>query len=75
MTTQTTDITFEKSALKTAFDAVLNAIGRGIRNYMHQRSRVDQIEALQAKSDAELERMGVARDDIARYVFRDTFYI
>lgn len=75
MTTQATDITFEKSALKSVLDAILAGLGRAFGTYLHQRSRIDQIDALHAKSDAELERIGLARDDIARFVFRDTFYL
>ena len=37
-------------------------------------SRVHQVEALQAKSDEELARMGIKRDMIAQHVFRDLFY-
>ena len=37
-------------------------------------SRVHQVEALQAKSDEELARMGIKRDMIAHHVFRDLFY-
>ena len=33
--------------------------------------RMRQIAALQAKSDAELAAMGLRRDDIVHYVFRD----
>jgi len=43
--------------------------------YMHRKSRMDEIEALNAKTDAELAEFGISRDDIPRYVFRDTFYI
>jgi uncharacterized protein YjiS (DUF1127 family) len=42
---------------------------------MHRKSRMDEIEALNAKTDAELAEIGITRDDIPRYVFRDTFYI
>ena len=35
----------------------------------------DMIEALEAKSDAELSAMGLRRDDIPYYVFRDLYYI
>jgi len=75
MTTQATDITFEKSALKSGLDTILAGIGRAFGAYLHQRSRVDQIDALNAKSDAELDRMGLTRDEIVPFVFRDTFYI
>ena len=36
--------------------------------------RRDRIEALQAKSDADLARMGLTRDQIPYHVFRDLFY-
>lgn len=38
-------------------------------------SRVEEVERLTAKSDDELARMGLKREDIARYVFRDILYI
>ena len=50
-------------------------MGQGINAYMHIKSRTDEIEALHAMSDAELAEIGITRDDIPRYVFRDTFYI
>jgi uncharacterized protein YjiS (DUF1127 family) len=34
-----------------------------------------QIEALHAKSDAELAEMGIARERIAHHVFKDLYYI
>jgi hypothetical protein len=37
-------------------------------------ARSQQIEALHAKSDAELAKMGIKRDNIAQHVFRDLFY-
>lgn len=37
-------------------------------------SRRDRIEALEAKSDAELARMGLSRDQIAYHVYGDLFY-
>lgn len=43
--------------------------------YGHRRSRRDQVEALQAKSDDELAKMGIQRDLIVQYVFRDVFVI
>jgi len=39
------------------------------------RSRVHEVERLNAKSDEELARMGLKREDIARHVFRDVLYI
>ncbi|WP_208353527.1 hypothetical protein [Pseudaestuariivita rosea] len=37
--------------------------------------RVDQIDALNAKSDQDLAKLGLTRDDIPRYVFRDHIYL
>ncbi len=51
------------SALRSAFEAQALAS-----------SRREAIVALQAKSDAELARMGIKRDEIAQHVFRDLFY-
>ena len=38
-------------------------------------ARVAQIDKLNAKSDQELAQMGMRREDIARHVLRDVFYI
>lgn len=50
-------------------------IGNGLNAYSKRRSRVDQIERLEAKSDAELAGMGLSRDRIVQHVFRDIIYI
>lgn len=50
-------------------------IATGLNNYMNRKSRVDQVQKLEAKTDEELAAMGLKRDDITRYVFRDMFYI
>lgn len=38
-------------------------------------ARLRRIEALRAKSDSDLAKMGLKREDIARRVFGDLFYI
>ncbi len=59
--------------------SLLSRIGSSLKSamtaYVEARSRSDQISRLNAKTDAELARMGLKRDDIVRYVFRDTLYI
>lgn len=35
--------------------------------------KLQQVERLQAKSDDELSEMGLKREDITRYVFKDLF--
>jgi ABC-type thiamine transport system ATPase subunit len=44
-------------------------VARGMEARMHR------MEELQNKSDAELAEMGLRRDDIPAYVFRDILYI
>ena len=78
MTTQTTNLTHgadSRARLMARIDAFFATLGQGMNAYMHRKSRMDEIEALHAKSDAELAEIGITRDDIPRYVFRDTFYI
>ncbi len=50
-------------------------IGRGLTAYAERHGRVDQINRLNAKSDAELSAMGLKREEIARYVYRDIFFV
>ncbi|GLQ27103.1 hypothetical protein GCM10007927_19060 [Sulfitobacter pacificus] len=37
--------------------------------------RVEQVQMLKAKSDAELAELGIKRDDIIHFVFRDLYYL
>lgn len=50
-------------------------LSRGIEAHGRVASRRDTIEALEAKTDAELSAMGLNREKIAHYVFRDLYYI
>jgi uncharacterized protein YjiS (DUF1127 family) len=60
--------------LRDAWQRVTARIERRFEAHMRIRSRRDEIEALEAKSDAELARMGLRRDQIAVHVFRDLYY-
>lgn len=53
---------------------LVNGIERGFERSARVQSRRAQIEALEAKSDAELARLGMRREDIAYHVFKDLFY-
>jgi uncharacterized protein YjiS (DUF1127 family) len=79
MATQTTNLHYTaidtRARLMARIDAFFANLGQGINAYMHRKSRMDQIEALNALSDAELAKIGITRDDIPRHVFRDMFYI
>ena len=62
-----------------------NSVWASIKNFFHMvgsamtlsaaaEVRMRRIEALNAKSDEELAAMGLRRQDIAAYVFRDLMY-
>lgn len=78
MATQSTNLSHARNdtraRLMARIDAFFAGIGQGMNAYIHRKSRSDEIDALNAKSDAELAAMGLERDDIPRYVFRDIFY-
>lgn len=52
-----------------------HSVGVVMTSYMERRSRADQIARLNALSDAQLAKMGITREGIPAYVFRDLFYI
>ncbi|MEL7091042.1 MAG: hypothetical protein AAFN94_04835 [Pseudomonadota bacterium] len=51
-----------------------HAIGAGMMESAAYEARIRRIDALSAKSDAELAKMGLRRQDITAYVFRDLMY-
>ena len=74
MTTASTTLT-KQSGLRAQMDSFFASMGQGFNAYLERRSRTTQIEALNAKSDEELAKLGITRDGIPAYVFRDLFYI
>lgn len=70
MATITTNTTVRNPLI--AFGA---AVLTWFETYADQKSRRSEIDALEAKSDAELAQMGLSRERIPHYVFRDLFYI
>lgn len=54
---------------------IFAAIGNWMMRTAEANSRGDRIEALEAKSDAELAAMGIKRDQIVHHVFRDLYHI
>lgn len=68
-------ITHFSPDVRRRIDNFFVRIGQGMNTYVESHSRRDQIEALEAKSDAELARMGLTRDRIAEYVFRDMIWL
>lgn len=54
---------------------VFAGIGQGMVAHMESKSRLAEIEALNAKTDDELADMGLKREGIARHVFRDILFV
>lgn len=50
-------------------------IGDALMRLAEAQARTAEVERLGAKSDAELARMGLEREDIVHHVFRDILYI
>lgn len=63
------------SALRARLDTFFAGLGQGFNAYVESRSRINEINALNEKSDEELAEMGLTRDDIPRHVFRDLLYV
>jgi uncharacterized protein YjiS (DUF1127 family) len=69
--TADTKITEEKQGFIARF---FTRLASDYEAYAYKKSRRAQIEALEAKSDEELAKLGVKREDIAFFVFSDMFY-
>lgn len=51
------------------------AIGDALVNMAESSSKMRQVKALSALSDEELAKRGLRRQDIARYVFADSYWV
>lgn len=56
------------------FTRMFHGIAERFDQHARIMSRRGLIEELSAKSDEELAKMGIKRDDIVRHVFQDLFY-
>lgn len=61
--------------LKAQIDAFFVTLGQGVNAYVLARSRRDEIERLHMMKDEQLARLGITRDRIVQYVFRDRFFL
>lgn len=71
MSTNTTNVGIAHGHGWTHFTAWLS---RAFDAYVARRARTDQLQALEALSDAELAQLGIRRDQIVQYVFRDLYW-
>ena len=61
--------------LRARLEAGWAAFGRSFGAYLDRLSRYHTVERLNAMSDEELARMGISRDRIVYYVFRDKLFV
>ena len=59
--------------LEARLDQYFLGLGLGVNGYSLRRDRREILYWLNAKSDAELAMMGLARPEIPAFVFRDLF--
>jgi uncharacterized protein YjiS (DUF1127 family) len=71
MSSNTTNITFAQGNSWATFTAWF---ARAFDAYVAKRARTGQIQALEAMSDADLSKLGIRRDQIIQYVFRDLYW-
>ncbi|MBU2889349.1 DUF1127 domain-containing protein [Celeribacter halophilus] len=59
--------------LRARIDLFFASLGQGVNAYSVRRKRLGELARLDAMSDAELSELGITRDRIPHYVFRDLF--
>ncbi len=63
------------TTIRNPLAAFAAAFVNWMETYADTKSRHAEIEALSAKTDAELAEMGLTRDRIPHHVFRDLYYV
>ena len=58
-----------------AIAAIRSTFGTFFRRLADAQNRSEAVNRLQALSDRQLADIGIARDDIVRYVYRDIYHI
>ncbi|WP_434286573.1 hypothetical protein [Celeribacter sp. SCSIO 80788] len=62
-------------SLRARLDLFFATLGQGVNAYAVRRKRLGELARLDALSDEELLAMGITRDRIPHYVFRDLFCV
>jgi uncharacterized protein YjiS (DUF1127 family) len=75
MAAHTTEILISNHGIFERVGAFFNSLKNGLSAYTYSLSRAEQVKSLSAKSDEELAEMGLTRDQIPHFVFRDLFYV
>lgn len=63
------------SVSRNPFAAFIGGFLNWMERYSETHARRSEITALEAKTDKELAKLGIRRDQIAYYVFRDLYYV
>lgn len=71
MSSNTTNVTI---AHGNGWDTFTARFSRAFNAYVERRARTGQIKALESASDADLANLGIRRDQIVQYVFRDVYW-
>ncbi|PTQ72505.1 hypothetical protein [Celeribacter persicus] len=62
-------------SLRARLDLFFVTLGQGVNAYAVRRKRLGELARLDALSDEELLAMGITRERIPHYVFRDLFCV
>ncbi|MFT6674519.1 MAG: hypothetical protein ACJAVM_000702 [Sulfitobacter sp.] len=68
----------ELALTRAVFDRIsgfFSALGHALMTNSAGQQRVNRVQRLQAKSDAELATMNLKREDIVHHVFKDLYYV
>jgi len=63
------------ASVQSAFGRFFSALGNGLVAMAENNSKMKQIRALEALSDADLAKRGIKREDIARHVLSPGYWI
>ncbi|MGR3564958.1 MAG: hypothetical protein ACU0FH_19915 [Heliomarina sp.] len=63
------------AGLRSALGTFTGSLRDAFNLYIERASRSDQVKRLNMKSDAELAKLGLRREDIPMYVFRDLMHL
>lgn len=74
-TANSTDFTSEKPGIFTRFGNWIAMVGQASYVARGMDARIAKLEQLQLKTDAELAKMGLRRDELPAYVFRDLMFV
>ncbi|WP_292289404.1 DUF1127 domain-containing protein [Marivita sp.] len=57
------------------FSSLINGLTRGFTQIAESNWRIREVERLQSMTDEALAARGLKREDIARHVFRDIYWV